>query len=109
MEISIQKVNAVDVVHIRGSLDTGTAAEAQQKIAPLLGSGARIVVDFDGLDYISSAGLRVLLATAKRLKKDGGVMRICNPNDMVREVFAISGFGTIFDVYDSRDKAVAGL
>jgi len=108
VEISTDKVNAIDVVSIRGNLDTGTAGEAQQRLGAL-GGNARIVVDFSGVDYISSAGLRVLLATAKKLKKEGGAMRICNPNEMVREVFAISGFGTIFDVYDTRDAALSGF
>lgn len=109
MDISNERIGNVDVVSIQGSLDTNTAAQAQGHINPLLEQGARIVVDFQGLDYISSAGLRVLLATAKRLKKTGGALRICNPNDMVTEVFEVSGFGSIFDVYADRSKALDGF
>ena len=61
------------------------------------------------LDYISSAGLRVLLASAKQLKPDGGEIRICNLNEVVKEVFDISGFVTIFKVFGSETEALDGF
>jgi anti-anti-sigma factor len=68
-----------------------------------------LLVDFKALDYISSAGLRVLLATAKRLSSEGGSLRICHLNDTVREVFEISGFSTIFSVFDTEAEALEGF
>jgi len=65
MEINIKEVDGVNVVEFTGNLDTNTAPEAENQINNLLASGAaKILVNFENLNYISSAGLRVLLATA---------------------------------------------
>ena len=88
-------------------MDTNTAAKAQEELDGLLSQGAKkILLDFDGLDYVSSAGLRVLLATAKKLRTSGGAMRFCHLNDSVAEVFEISGFNTIFDVFPAEGDAL---
>ena len=93
--MSAEEVGVVTVLRFEGNLDTNTAPEAQERIDQLLSDGVRkLLVDFKALDYISSAGLRVLLATAKRMSAEGGGFRICHPNEMVREVFEISGFDT---------------
>ena len=66
-------------------------------------------MNFEKLDYISSAGLRVLLAAAKQLKGIDGELRICSLNEVVREVFDISGFTTIFKVFGSESEALDGF
>jgi anti-anti-sigma factor len=110
MNIGVEEVGSVNVLRFEGNLDTNTAPEAQDRFDQLIGEGAKkLLVDFKALDYISSAGLRVLLATAKRLGAEGGSLRICNLNDTVREVFEISGFSTIFSVFDTESEALAGF
>ena len=90
MNINTTEHDDVPVVRIQGNLDTNTAPSAQSHIDALLADGAdRLVVDCVELDYISSSGLRVLLATAKKLRKSRGRLRICNLNEMVEEVFEI--------------------
>ncbi len=69
----------------------------------------RFLVNFEKLDYISSAGLRVLLTAAKQLKGTDGELRICSLNEVVREVFDISGFTTIFKVFGSESEALDGF
>lgn len=104
-----QETNAT-VVTITGRLDAVTASAYETKVNELIsGAQSRFVVDFDQLDYISSAGLRVLLATAKRLKVKGGHIRFANVKGAVKEVFDISGFGSIFQMDDSVDAALANL
>ena len=61
------------------------------------------------LDYISSAGLRVLLAAAKQLKTTNGELRLCNLNEVVQEVFAISGFDMILPISESESEALEGF
>jgi len=61
------------------------------------------------LDYISSAGLRVLLVTAKRLGGSGGSLHICGLNETVDEVFEISGFSVILNVFGTADEAMQGF
>ena len=90
MQLSTSSSGEVTVGKIEGSLDTQTSSEAHGELDRLMDEGSRkLLLDFSSLDYISSAGLRVLLAVAKRLAPDEGEMRICNPNDVVNEVFEI--------------------
>ena len=107
MQISIKTADEVTVMDFEGELDTQTSPDAQSQITRLVEEGARkILVNFDKLDYVSSAGLRVLLTAAKQLKADDGELRICCLNDMVKEVFDISGFITIFNVFASESEAL---
>jgi anti-anti-sigma factor len=66
-------------------------------------------VDFSSLDYISSAGLRVLLGVAKKVGAKGGALRTFGLNQTVREVFDISGFSAILPVFPSESDALTGL
>ena len=110
MNITVKEQEAVTVVQLEGNLDTNTAPEAEQRFNDLISSGAsKILVDFGPLDYISSAGLRVLLVTAKKLGAGGGKLRICGLNETVREVFDMSGFSTILQVFDREDEAMQGF
>jgi anti-anti-sigma factor len=110
MEISTKEIEAVSVVRMDGNLDTNTAPEAQQHLDALQDDGVqKILVDFGAVDYVSSAGLRVLLATAKRLGGTGGSLRICGLNDTVNEVFEMSGFSMILSVFGSEEEALAGF
>ena len=112
MEITTRTRDRVTIVAFAGSLDSNTSPQAQQAIDGILaGGGRKLVVDFSGVDYISSAGLRVLLATAKRLTGPGGAgaLRLFGLNETVREVFVISGFATILTVVATEAEALAGL
>lgn len=107
MEIVTRTQDDVTIVAFRGSLDSKTSPEAQQALDGIRAGGNRkLLVDFAALDYISSAGLRVLLATAKRLSGAGGALRLFGLNETVREVFDISGFSTIFAVFATEADAL---
>jgi anti-sigma B factor antagonist len=110
VNISLREADGVTVVQVEGNLDTNTAPEAQERLDDLAAQGvAKVLVDFTDLDYISSAGLRVLLATAKKLRGTGGNLRLCGLNETVAEVFEISGFSTIFAVFPSEAEALEGF
>ncbi len=110
MQISVKTTNEVKVLTFEGRLDTGTSPDAQQRLTRLIEEGEnRFLVNFEKLDYISSAGLRVLLAAAKQLKGIDGELRICSLNEVVGEVFDISGFTTIFKVCGSESEALDGF
>jgi len=110
MEITTRDVNEVKVVQIEGELDTGSSPDAQNQLDQLRGQGVKkILLDLTKLDFISSAGLRVLLATAQELKEDGGDLRVCSLNREVREVFDVSGFSTLLMVFDNEAKALTGF
>jgi len=110
MDITTRTQNGVALVALAGKLDSNTSPQAQQALDAILASGAKqMVVDFTALDYISSAGLRVLLGTAKRLSGAGGALRLFGLNETVREVFDISGFSTILAVSATEADALKGL
>jgi anti-sigma B factor antagonist len=107
MKIDVRDNNDVKILAFNGNLDTTTAPEAENMINSLLESGtSSILVNFENLNYISSAGLRVLLATAKKMKATSGTLKICSLNDMVQEVFDISGFSSILTVTASEEEAL---
>lgn len=110
MQVTTRAQGNVTIVSIAGSVDSTTSPEAQQALDAVVAQGARkVVVDCAGLDYISSAGLRVLLGLAKQLTASGGALRMCGLNQTVREVFEISGFATILPVFGSEAEALAGF
>jgi anti-anti-sigma factor len=107
MKLETTTIDTVTVVEMEGNLDTNTSVEAQDSINALIDEGAtKLLTDFTKVDFVSSAGLRVLLATAKRLGGSGGSLRICGLNEAVNEVFEISGFSTILEVHPTRDDAL---
>jgi len=110
MEITTRDMNDVKVVQIEGELDTSSSPDAQKQLDQLREQGVKkILLDLAKLDFISSAGLRVLLATAQEMKAAGGNLRVCNLNETVKEVFDISGFSTLLMVFDNEAKALSGL
>ena len=107
MNIAVSEAGNVKVLRIDGKLDTKTCPDAQVLLTELIDQGAtKIVVNFERLVYISSAGLRVLLAAAKQLKGNSGELRVCSLNEVVHEVFEISGFNTILAVRENELEAL---
>lgn len=85
-------------VSVEGRIDTITSQELDKEIQDEIGNFNSLVIDFTDLEYISSAGLRVLIATQKKLKVDDIPMVIKNVNDSVGEIFRMSGFNKILKI-----------
>ena len=85
-----QNGNALTIA-VEGRLDTVTAPELEKELKGSLGEADALTLDLEKLEYISSAGLRVLLSAHKEMSKKGG-MTVKNPNEIVREVFDVTGF-----------------
>jgi anti-sigma B factor antagonist len=93
-----KKVNGTALeIALEGRLDTMTAPELEAELNQSLGSADSLVMDFSKLDYISSAGLRVLLSAHKAMSAKGG-MKVTNVNEIVREVFEVTGFADILTI-----------
>lgn len=84
-------------IALEGRLDTTTAPELEKEIKAGLDGVNELTLDFAKLDYISSAGLRVLLSAHKTMSKQGG-MKVVNVNEMVMEVFEVTGFNDILNI-----------
>ncbi len=110
MKIETREENGINIVLIEGEMDTITSPDVESELNKLQSSGTqKLLLNFEKLDFISSAGLRVLLATAQTLKGEGGEMRLCNLNADVKEVFDISGFSTLLQVYTTKGLALSGF
>lgn len=110
MEIGESRLDDALVLAPAGRIDSDTAAafEARLLLAAEHGEG-KVVVDFAEVRYISSAGLRALLAGAKKVQNAGGGVALCGINMNVREVFEVSGFLAVFTTRDGRVEAAAAL
>jgi len=107
MEIIEREDGEIRVLSFVGRLDTNTTPDAEAQINTLLDTGVnKLLINFEKIDYVSSAGLRLLLATAKRLKGSAGDLRICCLNATVQEVFDISGFTSILSVTAAEQEAL---
>lgn len=93
-----KKLNGTNLeIALGGRLDTTTAPELEQKLKDSMDSAETLVLDFSKLDYISSAGLRVLLSAHKTMNAKGG-MKITHVNEIVKEVFDVTGFADILNI-----------
>lgn len=98
MDIATTYEEGAATVCVSGHLNTNTAGELEKKLAEVLGLTSTVVLDFANLEYLSSAGLRVLVAAQRRVSVMDGSMRIVNLMDDVREVFEITGLIDVIDV-----------
>ena len=94
MNINIEKENGVTTLKIDGRLDTTTAPELEKAINAEGDELKNLVLDFKGVDYISSAGLRVLLTAQKKMNVQGS-MELTNVNEAVMDIFEMTGFADI--------------
>lgn len=107
MIINEAREHGVVVVSPVGRVDSTTSLRLEQHLSALAAAEeSRVVMDLSGVDYISSAGLRVLLALAKRVRDQKGRVALFAMNDSVRQVFELAGFLPLFTVTASRDDAV---
>ena len=108
MQISESEVGGVTVLGLSGRLDGLAAPELEKKLAEVVAGGKdRLVFDCAGVEYASSAGLRVFLLAARQLKTTGGRCGFAALTPALREVFSVSGFLDIFEVHDTVEQAAA--
>ncbi len=97
--LNIIKTKEADTLNVKleGRLDTTTAPELEAELKADLGETKALVMDFEKLEYISSAGLRVLLSAQKVMNKQGE-MKIIHVNDIINEIFEVTGFSDILNI-----------
>jgi len=109
MDINEKYENDVMILELKGRLDANTSEQLEKKLIPPINNDKylKIIIDFADLEYISSAGLRLLLLAAKKLDKKDGKIVLCAMQDFIKEVFEISGFTPIFPITEDQEKALA--
>jgi anti-sigma B factor antagonist len=110
MEIQLRESGGISILDFTGNLDTNSSPVAESEVNRLLEGGSdKILFNFKDLNFIASSGLRILLATAKKLKVSGGKMMVCSLNDTVQEVFDISGFASILNLASDEEQALSAF
>ena len=110
LDIAQEQQGEVRLLGLRGRLDTDTSADLELAVQDLHAAGARdFLIDLTHISYVSSAGLRVLLALAKQLEGSRGGMRLCGLNASVMQVFEVAGFSKLFAIFKDRATALAGM
>ena len=110
MGFQVEKVNDVLVVDVEGQLIVGNRQELKQKVLEELERGElKFVVDFERTGYIDSSGLGVLVSLSKKVREQGGELRLANLNEDLKTLFELTKLDTLFQIADSREAALKGL
>ena len=111
MKIQTKELKRVDLVEIGGRIDSNTAARLEQEFKTITEAKRfRIVVDMEDVDYISSRGLRALIATLKETRRwNRGDLRLCNVPLRIKEVLDLAGLTPVFKTYDNAVDAVGSF
>ncbi len=95
------------IIEIDGRLDTTNFSKLENEIMKHVDNGQiKFVIDCTAMDYVSSSGLRVFLMALKKVKALDGKFLLCGLQENIREIFEISGFTTIFDIYKNQEEAL---
>lgn len=110
MNFEISNDNELTIAKISGRIDATNSDELQNNIVELIASGAtKLVIDFSGVNYISSAGLRSILTATKEIMKKSGKLAIFGMQSNIRDVFDMSGFSSIMNITSDLSKAKSSL
>jgi len=107
MELIERNTDKCLVIGIKGRLDTINYSILEKRLMELLDQNVtKIVVNCSQMDYVSSSGLRILLMALKRITMVKGKFVLCGLQENIREIFEISGFTTIFEIYPGEEDAL---
>ncbi|MBN2012443.1 STAS domain-containing protein [candidate division KSB1 bacterium] len=109
MNISKRVENSqFNIININGHVDATNAPQLEKEFDSIISDGgSKIIVNFRDVEYISSAGLRVLLSVTQRLKSKDGDLRLCEMNPTVEKTFNLAGFTRLFDIFKSEQESLA--
>lgn len=110
LKIVIEETGEKRIMRIEGRIDATSAPILEQKISALMDEGhKRFLLDFSKVDYLSSAGMRVLLSATKKLKVKEGELALCSMHEEVMEIIKMAGFERILSIYRTEKEAFAAL
>jgi len=110
MSFSMHRQGDVLVVDVEGQLIVGNRQELKQKVLDELERGERkFLIDFSRTGYIDSSGLGVLVSLSKKIREQGGELRLANLNEDLRTLFELTKLDTLFNIADTRDEALTGF
>ncbi|MEJ2216599.1 MAG: STAS domain-containing protein [Gemmatimonadota bacterium] len=110
MSFEVTKKDGITIVDVDGQLIVGNRQELKQKVLAELEKGDRkFLIDFEKTGYIDSSGLGVLVSLSKKIREQGGELRLANLNEDLRTLFELTKLDTLFQIADNRQDALASL
>lgn len=110
METQVEQKGDVVVVRVDGRLDAASSPQLEQKILAIIEQGHfKIVLNLIGVEYLSSAGMRLMLSISKRLKNLEGKIVACSLSDEVMEVIKMAGFHQVLEFYPNEEESLTHL
>lgn len=106
MELTEKKSADISILALTGRLDAYSATEVEKKFDAVIESGCvKMVLNLEGMEYISSSGLRVFLSQLKKVRKQSGDIKLAGMKPNIKEVFDIAGFTQLFNIFENEDAA----
>lgn len=110
MSFQVSKNGDVTLVEVEGQLIVGNRQELKQKVLEQLENGDRkFVIDFSNTGYIDSSGLGVLVSLSKKIREQGGELRLSRLNEDLRTLFELTKLDTLFKIADTKEQALEGF
>jgi anti-sigma B factor antagonist len=108
LDLSARDIGGVSVVAVKGEIDVYTAPRLRDRITDLVGSGTyRIVVDLEGVEFLDSTGLGVLVGGLKKVRAHGGSLQLVCTQERLLKIFRITGLAKVFAIHGDVDAALA--
>jgi anti-sigma B factor antagonist len=106
--IDVRRVDSHAVVDVEGEIDVYTAPKLRENLIELVSEGSyRVVVNLEGVDFLDSTGLGVLVGALKRVKAHDGSLSLVCTQEKILKIFKITGLTKVFDIHDSVDEATS--
>ncbi|MCI5053024.1 MAG: STAS domain-containing protein [Simkaniaceae bacterium] len=107
LQIEVSQKEGKTIVSLQGRIDATSTPQLEDKLAEIISAGGKhIIIDFAKVEYLSSAGMRLMLSNTKKLKSEAGNLVFCAINEDVMEIIKMAGFEKILSIYGSEDEAL---
>lgn len=106
LALSVREAEPFAVLDVSGEIDVYTAPKLRERLIELVAAGShRVIVNLEGVDFLDSTGLGVLVGALKRVKAHGGSLSLICTQEKILKIFEITGLTKVFDIYPSEDEA----
>lgn len=106
MKVDFKTQNNILIIKVNGSIDSNTAPEIQEKIFEASADSKNVIIDLSEVDFVSSAGLRVILMIYRQIKSKDGKVVLVGVSEEIRDVMTVTGFANFFEMVDSIENAL---
>jgi anti-sigma B factor antagonist len=108
-EVKIESREGISLVDVDGTIDGASAPVVQERVLPLLTAGSKVVLDMQGVDFMSSAGLRLMLQFFRQTTAAGGKLVLLGLSEDIRDTMSLTGFLDFFTTAENMDAALAAV